>query len=756
MIAWLARSRRAHRSSTPSRRVLGLVLLWACGAQTSEVRHLEPYVNPAVGTHPRWAPQPPRDRPREVVVDSDGRGWVTLQGSRDAPGHEVAAVDPRSGTVERLDLGGFGPTGLALHPDGRWLVVFLRFSDHAAVVDVERTSVVAHVPVGFYAQEGAFTPDGNELWVTSRLLDAVEVWEVLDRTDTLQLVRAGTIAVTASPRDVAVSVDGTLAAVGSPTSTGLSVLDIGRREERLRLDIGAPANGLAFAGGLLLVATTGAGSGHPAERGPLGPRGTDGDGTPNVLFSDLQNELLVVEPHTGEVLQRVTSDSTCCHEPLDVRPTDRDRSGELLPPREDWIVEGALPQQIVAARDAEGWSAWVGYSASNQVQRFELDPATGTLASRGTWPTSGHEPQGMALSEGALMVVHRLSETLGVYDASTGSELGLHVVGDLSGGPFPSTDAELGALVANVGGPFSADGDQSCAHCHPRGSAIDRRVALGLGRYPGEVLRQVVPLGGLSDTAPWFHEGVVDHGDFFPSNLSHVDPDLRETTRSLAGRTTTFGDATFDPSGTRAPVRAGFDGLAQALSAHLITDTHLLPSPYAPDTDLVRLGEAVFARADTGCSVCHPAPAFAVSQTHNPAGLPLRMDPVVSPARAPDGTNRDLMSERFVRTFPRAEQHLCADLCPPSTCAADPTACDDLRQVRLAAPSLRGLWDRARFLHDGRARSLREVLATPGHPALRPGERGFNERDGVPDTHGGTSHLTGAELDALVAYLRTL
>ena len=83
------------------------------------------------------------------------------------------------------------------------------------------------------------------------------------------------------------------------------------------------------------------------------------------------------------------------------------------------------------------------------------------------------------------------------------------------------------------------------------------------------------------------------------------------------------------------------------------------------------------------------------------------------------------------------------------------------------APSLRGLWARPQdFLHHGRAVSLREVVATPDHPALRPRtlnrrdpdrpvgwERGLNELDGLIDTHGTTSHLSAWELECLLMYL---
>lgn len=77
--------------------------------------------------------------------------------------------------------------------------------------------------------------------------------------------------------------------------------------------------------------------------------------------------------------------------------------------------------------------------------------------------------------------------------------------------------------------------------------------------------------------------------------------------------------------------------------------------------------------------------------------------------------------------------------------------------VRFGVPQLRGLWDRAsRLYHDGRAPNLRQALATPGHPVLEAGEIGFNERDGVPNTHGATSHLSREEFEDLVAFVLSL
>ena len=114
----------------------------------------------------------------------------------------------------------------------------------------------------------------------------------------------------------------------------------------------------------------------------------------------------------------------------------------------------------------------------------------------------------------------------------------------------------------------------------------------------------------------------------------------------------------------------------------------------------------------------------------------------------------------------------------------DPGRVEDV-EGSFTTMQLRGLFDRPpTFLHHGRARSLREVICTPDHPALRrtrlpvmqgieevrPGrlERGFNETTGrqadgalnpadrVIDTHGGTSHLGPRQIDDLVAFMRSI
>jgi cytochrome c peroxidase len=55
-------------------------------------------------------------------------------------------------------------------------------------------------------------------------------------------------------------------------------------------------------------------------------------------------------------------------------------------------------------------------------------------------------------------------------------------------------------------------------------------------------------------------------------------------------------------------------------------------------------------------------------------------------------------------------------------------------------PSLIGVYRSAPYLHDGRAESLRDVLTTHN----------------PDDRHGRTSHLTPAQLDDLVEFLKSL
>ena len=180
------------------------------------------------------------------------------------------------------------------------------------------------------------------------------------------------------------------------------------------------------------------------------------------------------------------------------------------PPKANWIVGGALPEQVAAAGDA----IFVTYSASNQVQRFAMNPSSGALTAGPTWATAGHNPHGVAVAGDRLLIAHRLSETLGIYNSDSGAHLASVAVGDVSGGPFPATDAEIGELFNFVTAPFTVDGDQSCAHCHREDGNINKAFSMPLTRYPGVGQRMTMAYRGGADTRPWFFESAMDEGNF--------------------------------------------------------------------------------------------------------------------------------------------------------------------------------------------------------------------------------------------------
>ncbi|MDP2305682.1 MAG: YncE family protein [Pseudomonadota bacterium] len=777
-------------------------LLFACAQDDAWApRTLTPYPNPFGPDDALWAPQPHRSNPQEIAVVGR-RAFVSLSGSADQPDHRVAVVDLDTlAVVAHVEVGS-NPIGLAVR--GGEVVVFNRFSNWMSVIDAATLEVRA-LPTDFYAMEGAFSPDGGELWITNRWRDAVIVAEM----DGDEVVREERLAVGANPRDIAFSDDGARVAVANLTGLTVSLFDAPTRNEVRRIAVGAPPNGLAFAGDWLLVATTSASTHHLPFDGPDGDGdGLPGDGTPNVNFQDMQNELVVYDAATGEQAWRYTSDSICCRDFRDVDPDDAARHGDLLPPSDTWIVGGALPEQIVV----DGNDVWVGYSGSDQLQRFTLDPVTGALAP-GEVRNTGLAPHGLAIDGDRVLVAHRLGETLGIY-GETAVEV---LVGDPG---FPATDAEIGELFNSVTAPFTVDGDQACVQCHRDGGNIDKAVGMPLARHPGINRRMVMAYRGAVDTRPWFFETAMDETNFravinefarvenfccedytlFPdgapadcvsnpppecdtepnagsvdgfaaargTGLEHARPTAAVTRDAffeaaaarIIGRTTTFGDGVYyeDPvTGARAPLSLNLEGITRALGVFLLTDTQLLPNPNDPDSAAARRGRALFESTSVGCATCHPSPTFALATDTNPAGLPLQLAPVVTPDRDAAGINLDLLSDGFLATFPDTDQDTCDAVCGEGACEEDAYACDDLLDVKFGVTTLRGIWDRApHLLHDGRANGLREVLCTPGHPALLPGETGFNERDGIPNTHGSTSQLTPAEIADLIAYQATL
>ena len=822
---------------------LALTSLPACEDALPTVTTLKPAANPIGPFDPLWTPQPHRDRPRGLCVAPDGkRAWVALSGTEDEPGHELAVIDLQGFHVlRRVTLPGT-PWGCAVHPAGRFVVVTLRFSDHAVVLDASTDQEVARVPVPYYSELPLFSKTGDRLWLTNRWKDSVLSWDVevgstfrvhAKDYDGVPAEEEMGVPVGDNPFALAESSDGTKLFVGAIAGLTTSVIDTATRKlidvdanpatqsahapaGINHIDFHSPVGGLAVSGRFLFIADTGPGTGsHPYKGLDLNDDGQPGDGTANVIFQDLQNEIAVVDTQTYQLVGRYTSDSISGKDYRDVDPDLPYRGLSIpppdlwspdvvayLPPKSTWIVAGALPEAMVAENDR----LWVAFAGSNDVQSFRI-AANGGLTplqtTAGLYRT-GFNPKAIAAVGGRIVTVDRLGESLTRIDPSQapGSEERLFV-GDVKGGPFPSTDTEIGEGVNEMTAVFTIDGDQTCVHCHRDNGSIARPIVMPLQANRDFSARNVMAQRGLYDTRPWFAESAMDETNFFPvlnefarkenfccegldatvwskypkvevcaalpetpgcQQVLHCQDDpppecaqrpyaktpflrradfMRDAAKRLFGRDKTFGDALWMEAkdGSHQPIPLDFDGITKAIGLFMLRTPRLLPNPnQAQDLPRARRGKVLYEDPNVGCNSCHPLPLTTTATLptlFSPSDMPIRFPPVISPETTPEGKDSSRLTPGFVGSFPQTLQ--------------------GPEGVRFGATPLRGLWDRARrFYHDGRARSLREALATPGHAILRPGEQGFNERKGTFDTHGGTSQLTRYQLQDLIHFLHTL
>lgn len=801
------------------------LLLSACAESEPAFERISlvPGENPFSPSDALWSPQPRRDHPLALALSAGGdKLYVALQGTEDEPGREVAVIDTASEAVLRRIRVGSSPTALALHPGGRFLAVANRFSNFVSVIDTLTDEVALDAPAPFYTVDVAFAPSGERAYLANRWKDSVLRWDIevgerfrvaWTRDSGVEPDRPAGIPVGQNPRDMALSPDGGRLYVASPTSMHLSIIDTATDSEIRRVNIGSPPGDVLTYNSFVFVVHTGRGTQHRPDEG----YDTDGDGLPgdstaNVMFQDVQNEIAVFNAD-GDLLHEYTSDTICCKDFRDVDPDHPARGAALpapdtwpasrllyLPPRESWIVAGALPERLAAA---EG-RLFVVFSGSNEVQTFAV-AADGSLSpeqTQGGLLRTGMNPFDIVVAEGGqrAYVSERLGEGITALDveAGPGSERRITLASP-DAPTFPATDAEVGEAINFVTAPLTVDGDQTCVHCHREGGSVARAVAMPLQKDPAWGARMVMAYRGAYDTRPWFMETAMSETNFFPvinefarrenfccegldpliapaypsyseckadpakAGCDHVlhcaddpppecaergygSPHLSRNEHFLAGARSLFGwdhtpgDVLYQdlPSGVREGFPLDFSGVTRALGLFLLARPRFLPNPNGLfESAATRRGRAIYTSATSGCNTCHPLPLTTVTAEFNPSGVPLRFPAVISPRRRPSGEEVDAITPGFLQTFPDAEQ--------------------DAGGVRFGAPQLRGIWDRAeRFYHDGRARSLREALATPGHPALRPGETGFNETLGMPDTHGSTSRLSPEELEDLISFLLTL
>jgi DNA-binding beta-propeller fold protein YncE len=107
--------------------------------------------------------------PHSLMLDGRGTLWSTAELA-----HAVLAIDPATGTVERIDVGG-SPHWIAFSHAGRKLFASFKTKDAVAVIDSNARRVTGTIQILHGAEGIAVSPDGDTLFVCAHQKGMVHV-----------------------------------------------------------------------------------------------------------------------------------------------------------------------------------------------------------------------------------------------------------------------------------------------------------------------------------------------------------------------------------------------------------------------------------------------------------------------------------------------------------------------------------------------------------------------------------------------------
>ena len=550
------------------------------------------------------------------------------------------------------------------------------------------------------------------------------------------------------------------------------------------------------------------------------------DGTWNFKMRDIQNDVIAIdlssinfqsiaeqgspdyflktikyEAHKNWV--RYTSDTA--------EATTGDVKGDIPP--ELQRVPGSFPEWATII----GNKLYVSMSGTFEIVEWEInndpDEPSERLVPLRKFDV-GFRPVGITATNNKLFVANQMSETLTVIDLNANVSSEEIIVGDLKV-PAVSTDAERGDVVVHST-IFSSDGDTSCAHCHYRdtgdGRAWGAAEVVGQNKWghltPGGTLG-IPQIKNIYAIQPYYFEGthILEEGqgadinepassiDFdrpvWVGDYSQLASPVAENQRRLMHEelkerveVNKLGSRWYDLEHRRneffkdqAKKYFGKEyNLAEFypfLSAWMGDENRLLPTPFDKEHPSVKRGQQLFNSAQVMCGVCHTAPEF----TNKTALL----------------ANNDRRALPQLTTMTRRDaSYSLASVFAMETANGDPLGLEhedkgrfEDKEGSFTTMTLRGIFDRPPvFLHHARARSLREVVLTPNHPAARKyllpvmmgdevvrknqNETGFNElterstkgdldkQNRIIDSHGGTSHLRPGQIEDLVNFMKVI
>lgn len=310
-----------------------------------------------------------------------------------------------------------------------------------------------------------------------------------------------------------------------------------------------------------------------------------------------------------------------------------------------------------------------------------------SIGSSGSAIRIGQNPRAIRVSpDGKTVYIYNfLDNAIGLYSGETMRPAGPAIkVCE----PAKSPEWFRGKILFNTANPpLTSRRWIACSSCHPDGHT-DARV----WQQP-EGLRKTTALLGMAHTHPLHWSADRDEAQDFEFTLRSP---LMQGKGLLAG---TLPSKNVVEKGALDYVTSGKSKDLDAMAIYCNSfEFPLSPHIAAPGklTPGAERGKAIFSRKEVGCTECHSGPYY----TDSTLTKPYKLHDV--------GTGREDKTEKMGTLFD--------------------------------TPTLLGIYRTAPYLHDGKAKTLHEVLTTCNQG----------------DKHGKTSHLKPAEIDDLVAFLKAL
>lgn len=644
-----------------------------------------------------------RDETRVIVADTDNNA--------------VLVIDPATKVVHHRIAVGRRPERLVVAPNGL-VVVTNRGGRSISLVDPVRGVELRTASAGVEPLGVAMTPDGKTILVTASATDQLLAFDA--RTLAMRFVIDMD---TPWPAAVATHPDGRRAFVTHLRGAKVDIVDLERQRVVGTLEL--PTGDTGLPGRL------------------AGRRILRGKRFPNLAMSATVspggNRLFVAHVMVDTGASRSVAAigrggyglSVGGEGPIVATVSTFDLStGKLMRPAVDFskpspgfgLVNQAdvqaqiMAQPIAVVHDPVHPRLLMVGMGSDRVLMLDTTSSDPMTMPKGSFAT-GHAPKGVAVSrDGSRVFIHN-SQEYSVSEASLGATLGAarwaakpSKTFEVAKSPLPA-DAARGrrlftfALNTKVGGAKRF----ACASCHPDGRDDGMIWQIGAGPRQTPILAD-----RIYGTGPFNWLGTEDK----------LHDNIKQTVRRLGG------------SGIP-------DAEARDLATYMTRYMPSVDNPRRMQADeQVALGKKLFHRSDVGCSTCHDSSNRYVDGTRHDVGTTSKIEfdlwkkfgkakkkpikPGGPPARRPPPVQQ--------RKIQMNDQIIIGG---GMGGVREPIA---EAPVHYDTPSLRHVWASAPYLHDGSVKTLRELLTT--------GNKG--------DRMGKTSHLSSREIDALVAYLKTL